>query len=820
MSRKIFSIALVLVITTGLAQASQQYFRIVRLSYIEGRVSFQHMGDVDWSAASVNLALQPGDRLYTSDDGRAEVEFDEGSVLRLSEGTDVEFLTLSEELVQIRILLGLATLTVRSHTGFEISTPAAAFNTSRPGVYRFDILEDGVTDAIVRKGMLDAENQNFSLRIETGELVHVTPGDQGTHLVARYEQRDQWDEWNDRRNADLLAFESRQYLPDYVQAGVSDLDRYGNWVVVDTYGPAWVPHRVDPYWSPYWVGRWYHRPSWGWTWCSYEPWGWLPYHYGRWHFSANIGWCWLPGSSFGFHFWSPGLVRFHHGHGRVGWWPLGPGDYYNVNNYHYNPTYNYHLKNIRLAQHRGPGDLANRQGRSAFRSVTEERFVNDSLGGRGERRALADNDSLRLQRNMITDRLSVRPTSRSSSPLPDRAANGPSSGRDRATFVRNEPSVPTAGSNQFIRLRKTARTGGTARSSASPSSGTSGVADQRGTNSTPARATPGRDTSAMRSRTGGTGQPRPNGQSSAIGSSYVPRSRGRAYIIRNPAVNSRAGGSQEGRNNVGGGNSRSAGSSLIGNRSTPAVRRGSSTRAAKSDILGRSQTTRGSPRPNSTVIGRGNSSRTGGVSGKSSLRTAPVPKSVAPSPRVPSGKTNSRPKTARPPYQTNRQSASSQGSLIRRPASPSRSNNTQKRSVIQTNPRTRSGSVRVPSSQFRNQSTRSKLNSTSIRQKASSPPRTGRRSNVTRIAPSKGYTMSRSGTRSAGSAPRVYGSRPMATVRSPSSSSMRSRSPSRYQGQAGRSTIGVNRSGGRISRSSRMSSPSRAAPSRARPRRP
>src|SRR5439155_500006 len=85
--------------------------------------------------------------------------------------------------------------------------------------------------------------------------------------------------------------------------------RYGRWVAVDEYGPAWVPLNVDAGWSPYWVGRWVYRPFWGWTWVSYEPWGWVPYHYGRWHFRSNLGWCWLPGPSLGFHFWSPGLCR-------------------------------------------------------------------------------------------------------------------------------------------------------------------------------------------------------------------------------------------------------------------------------------------------------------------------------------------------------------------------------------------------------------------------------------------------------------------------------------------------------------------------------
>ena len=38
----------------------------------------------------------------------------------------------------------------------------------------------------------------FSSRIEKGEVLHVTPGDDGTSTLARYDQRDSWDEWTDR----------------------------------------------------------------------------------------------------------------------------------------------------------------------------------------------------------------------------------------------------------------------------------------------------------------------------------------------------------------------------------------------------------------------------------------------------------------------------------------------------------------------------------------------------------------------------------------------------------------------------------------------
>ncbi len=423
-----------------------EYARIARLSFVEGHVSFMHPNEVDWASVSVNLPLQAGDRIYTGSDGRAEIEFDEGSVLRLAEKTDVELVALGEDRIRLRVLVGLCTLSARTGIPFEVNTPAALFNTQRDGIYRFDVTENGASDGIVRKGRMEVSGRDFSERLDKGELMHVEPGDQGTHLLSRYDGRDDWDEWTDRRTADLIAYESRRYLPDTVYYGVSDLDRYGRWVEVGTYGWGWTPY-VGAGWSPYWDGRWCYRPFWGWTWVSYEPWGWLPYHYGRWHFSVNFGWAWLPGPSLGFHFWSPGLVRFYHGPSWVSWVPLGPGDYYNINHYWYRPSYRHHLNSMRLAQHRGPNDLANRHIPGAFRTAPTDDFVNGRAGRGAQSVSVVRVAQPWKEGRMLTGRLDIAPASKGFLPVTGRQGERPSD--SRRAFVQAGRS-PAAGGTSTV----------------------------------------------------------------------------------------------------------------------------------------------------------------------------------------------------------------------------------------------------------------------------------------------------------------------------------------------------------------------------------
>ena len=47
------------------AESDDDYTRIARISYMEGNVSFQGATDVDWTAASINFPLQPGDMIYS-----------------------------------------------------------------------------------------------------------------------------------------------------------------------------------------------------------------------------------------------------------------------------------------------------------------------------------------------------------------------------------------------------------------------------------------------------------------------------------------------------------------------------------------------------------------------------------------------------------------------------------------------------------------------------------------------------------------------------------------------------------------------------------
>src|ERR1700680_4167434 len=68
--------------------------RIVRLSDVQGSVQIDKNTGLGFENAFLNLPITQGAQVRTRDNGRAEIEFEDGSTLRLTPNTTVEFSTL------------------------------------------------------------------------------------------------------------------------------------------------------------------------------------------------------------------------------------------------------------------------------------------------------------------------------------------------------------------------------------------------------------------------------------------------------------------------------------------------------------------------------------------------------------------------------------------------------------------------------------------------------------------------------------------------------------------------------------------------------
>ncbi|MCD6706987.1 MAG: FecR family protein [Thiobacillus sp.] len=282
-----------------------------RLSFIDGEVSTWRPGADEWVRARPNLALAEGDALYTGKDSNFEVQFDSRSFARADEHTQLSLLQREKHLIQFKVASGRVSFDMRSlaEGAVEVSTPNAVFVIEHPGYYRVEV-DSRDTHFITRRGgeatVITADGR--SLDIYPSEDVVVTAGDPVKVATYAAQAPDAWDRWNDARSDRSGESISARYLPPGVY-GAEELDHYGRWRVVPTYGAVWIPDGMGATWTPYSTGYWVWDPYYAWTWIDDAPWGWAPFHYGRWVYIDGY-WAWAPGPVARRPLYSPALVAF------------------------------------------------------------------------------------------------------------------------------------------------------------------------------------------------------------------------------------------------------------------------------------------------------------------------------------------------------------------------------------------------------------------------------------------------------------------------------------------------------------------------------
>ncbi|HEY1767737.1 MAG TPA: FecR family protein [Terracidiphilus sp.] len=285
--------------------------RAVRLSAVEGTVKVTQGGQLVADQATINAPLFEGMQIATADDGRAEIQFEDGSVARLSPDSTLTLtalrgdgasgdaeITLNSGLAyfelqgtaqsgQMDVHFGDSTVTASGFTVFRLNTDAP------PG------------ELAVFSGNAHIESANGAggLDLHGGESVKLTPGDPSHSVIAENIEPDSWDAWNSDRDQALNAEAgtptgaANNVAPNESQNPAwNDLDANGNWYDVPGEGYVWSPYEAaNAGWDPYGYGNWMYTSGYGYIWASGYPWGYLPYQCGAWNFYDGFGWGWAPG---------------------------------------------------------------------------------------------------------------------------------------------------------------------------------------------------------------------------------------------------------------------------------------------------------------------------------------------------------------------------------------------------------------------------------------------------------------------------------------------------------------------------------------------
>ncbi len=312
---------------TAVARPAQpsglSYARIVRLSLVAGDVQVTRPGHSGWEAGAPNMPITQGVTIGTND-GRAEVQFEDGSTAWIAENTLVQFteLALSDGGRITKLTLAQGTVSIYADLKradvFTLAVGQQQIVVPKRSLFRVDAFHDGASVSILQ-GRLQVTGSAGAQTLVKGQTLAYKSKVE-TSAIRPNPKLDAWDRWVSNRE-ETMQVETAQSL-SYANApfsyGMSDLSAYGGWNYFAGYGYGWQPFGIGAGWVPFSMGEWDSYPGIGWTWISAEPWGWVPYHFGNWAFSPVYGWMWFPDN---FGFWDPAPVNWYGYGNQVAWSP-------------------------------------------------------------------------------------------------------------------------------------------------------------------------------------------------------------------------------------------------------------------------------------------------------------------------------------------------------------------------------------------------------------------------------------------------------------------------------------------------------------------
>lgn len=275
-----------------------------RLSSVDGQVQIFQGNQVIADQALANTPLFEGMQVATAEDGRAEIQFEDGSVARISPNSVLLLTAIGGQGgaagTEIALVGGLGYFELQNasvHVKFgDCEVTGSGFT-----VLRVD-LDNPPGELAVFSGNARVERGNsLTLDLHGGESVALSGADASHYTLAESIEPNSWDAWNSDRDQALTSDAAAKTgaansLVNEDNPAWNDLDANGTWYSVPSQGMIWSPYAAsNGGWDPYGCGHWMWTPRFGYIWVSCETWGFMPYQCGAWNFYDSFGWGWAPG---------------------------------------------------------------------------------------------------------------------------------------------------------------------------------------------------------------------------------------------------------------------------------------------------------------------------------------------------------------------------------------------------------------------------------------------------------------------------------------------------------------------------------------------
>jgi len=190
--------------------------QIVMVSYAEGEVKFSpghkgkpSLGD-DWVRVAAGQPIEDGNTLAT-EKGRAEIEFENGTVVYLAESALLQFRMLrawpGTTETDLNLLTGTATIAhvSRGRDAIQIATPAMNIDFTKGRTLRIESTLDGAVIQAVDGAAVPLAGELRGSVLTPGEAAAFVGGSLVSLKLAASPGGDEWDQWVNARRLDRRA---------------------------------------------------------------------------------------------------------------------------------------------------------------------------------------------------------------------------------------------------------------------------------------------------------------------------------------------------------------------------------------------------------------------------------------------------------------------------------------------------------------------------------------------------------------------------------------------------------------------------------------
>ncbi|NTW35766.1 MAG: FecR domain-containing protein, partial [Syntrophobacteraceae bacterium] len=263
--RRITGLAVVVLMTvmapfpSGSRAASQKEGPVVvgRVSHIEGELLSYVYEEKDWVPILKDVPFGLEDTLYSDQDARAEIIFPNGTWIRIGGNTQIQAITLDDDVTEIDVASGIARFYNRGSQGVIQATTPFGYVLAPAGTM-FDLyVGDESAEVIALKGTVDFVHARSESRYEVQSGSSSLVVDDQAVAAGQGLVDAGFDDWNGQRDslwAKRLEVkgDSTRYLPSQLHDDAYELEENGRWERVQyegEYRQLWRPTRVGPEWA-------------------------------------------------------------------------------------------------------------------------------------------------------------------------------------------------------------------------------------------------------------------------------------------------------------------------------------------------------------------------------------------------------------------------------------------------------------------------------------------------------------------------------------------------------------------------------------------